>query len=83
MRSRLQAGASLGPQRVFRATSVDANISGSGVGDPYVDPLFVNGRGFNTRIDTNRYRILTFEFGVPDTPRRHSATDRLRASSGG
>ena len=63
------AGASLGPQSVFRATSVDANISGGGVGDPYVDPLFVNGRGFNSKIDTNRYRILTFEFGVPDTPR--------------
>ena len=54
---------------MFRATSVDANISGGGVGDPYVDPLFVNGRGFNSRIDTNRYRILTFEFGVPDKPR--------------
>ena len=63
------AGTSLGVQNVFRATSVAAGVSGGGVGDPYVDPLFVNGRGFNSKIDTNRYRILTFEFGVPNKPR--------------
>jgi hypothetical protein len=63
------AGVSLGVQNVFRATSVDVSVSGGGVGDPYVDPLFVNGRGFNSKIDTNRYRILTFEFGIPDKPR--------------
>lgn len=63
------AGVSLGVQNVFKATSVDVNVSGGGVGDPYVDPLFVTGRGFNSKIDTNRYRILTFEFGVPDKPR--------------
>jgi hypothetical protein len=63
------AGVSLGAQNVFRATSVDIAVSGGGVGDPYVDPLFVNGRGFNSKIDTNRYRILTFEFGIPNKPR--------------
>jgi hypothetical protein len=61
------AGTSLGVQNVFRATSAAA--TGGAVGDPYVDPLFVNGRGFNSKIDTNRYRILTFEFGIPDKPR--------------
>ncbi len=63
------AGVSLGAQRVFRATSVDVSVSGGGVGDPYVDPLFVTARGFNSRIDTNRYRILTFEFGLPNKAR--------------
>ena len=66
------AGVSLGVQRVFRATSVDGasdTTANAADGDPYVDPLFVTGRGFNSKIDTNRYRILTFEFGVPDKPR--------------
>ena len=63
------AGVSLGSPQVFKGTSVSAAASGTPVGDPYVDPLFVTKRGFNNRIDTNRYRILTFEMGIPDHAR--------------
>lgn len=61
------AGVSLGSQQVFKGTSTPA--PGGSVGDPYMDPLFVNGRGFTNKIDTNRYRILTFEFGIPNKAR--------------
>lgn len=65
------AGASLGTQTVFYGTSVDgrSDTSATDIGDPYVDPLFTTKRGFNGRIDTNRYRILTLEMGIPNSPR--------------
>jgi hypothetical protein len=62
------AGVSLGSTRVFRGASVPA--PGSIDGDPHIAPLYwVTGRGFNNRIDTNRYRILTVDLGIPDKPR--------------
>ena len=63
------AGTSLGTQQVFLGTSASAASTGSIVGDPYVDPLFVTKRGFNTHIDTTRYRILTLEMGIPNLAR--------------
>lgn len=65
------AGAALGTLAVFQGTSVSAAASGSIVGDPYVDPLFggFGSRGFNNRIDTSRYRILTVEYGIPNLAR--------------
>lgn len=61
------AGVPLGSQQVFRGTSTPA--AGGLVGDPYLAPLWVTQRGFTQHIDTTRYRILTFEFGIPDKPR--------------
>jgi hypothetical protein len=64
------AGAPLGNTRVLNATSTAAP-SGS-VGDPQVALLWEGGANNGARIDPNRYRILTVEFGMPDQARHLS-----------
>ena len=53
-----EAGNSLGSVRVYSGTT-----SGT-FNDPEIFPLFWNGRGANTHIDTSRYRILTLKWGI-------------------
>ena len=58
-------GANLGSTRVLLGTSAPAQPGL--VGDPILAMLWMSGPG--VRIDPNRYRILTVEFGIPDKPR--------------
>jgi len=58
-------GANLGSTRVLLGTSTQAQ--GGLVGDPVLALLWMSGPG--VRIDPNRYRILTVEFGIPNKPR--------------
>jgi hypothetical protein len=57
-----EQGNSLGGVRVLQGTSIASPAAGHG--DPYVYPLWFFTRGYNTSIDTSRYRILTLEMGV-------------------
>ena len=62
-------GSALPNQRVFLGTSTAASGGCAAVGDPMMTLLDQNKRGKNTLIDTNRYRLLTVEFGIPNAPR--------------
>lgn len=62
-------GTSIGGQRVYRATSSQVSSTCGSVGDPQVEALHNNARGFTKQIDPNRYRIFTVEFGVPNRAR--------------
>jgi hypothetical protein len=64
-----EAGVNLGPQTVYQGTSAPGTSASGGVGDPFLYPLFWNGRGKITQIDPSRYRILTIEAGIPNQPR--------------
>ncbi len=65
------AGASLGAQPVYTANSVAT----TGIGDPYlrafcgINLVCTNRRGQTNRIDTRKYRILTFEMGLQNKAR--------------
>ena len=61
-------GSSLPNQRVFQATSVAQGACPSD-GDPVLVPLDFSKRGTNFLINTDRYRLLTVEFGIPMRPR--------------
>ena len=61
-------GTSIAGQRVYRATSSNVGSCGA-VGDPQLEVLHNNARGFSKQIDANRYRIFTVEFGVPNRAR--------------
>jgi hypothetical protein len=56
--ARDEAGNSLGSVRVLNGTT-SGNVS-----DPEIFPLYSTMRGASTRIDTNRYRILTLKWGL-------------------
>jgi hypothetical protein len=56
-----EAGQSLGSVGVLQATSTAA----AGVGDPALYWMWSTLRGQNYRIDTDRYRVLTFELNLP------------------
>lgn len=58
------SGLSLGSIPAFSATSTSAVELSGNVGDPLVYPFYLNRRGTWFRIDTDRYRLLTFDFGV-------------------
>lgn len=58
------SGLSLGNLPVYSATSLAAVQLSGNVGDPLVYPLYLSSRGRWNRIDTDRYRLLTFDFGV-------------------
>jgi len=60
------SGVSLGNLQAYSATSLPATEEVGNVGDPLVYPLYLAGssRGAWNRIDTDRYRLLTFDFGV-------------------
>ena len=53
-----EAGNSLGSVRVY------SGVTSSNFADPEIFPLFWNGRGATTHIDTNRYRILSLKWGL-------------------
>ena len=55
-----EAGQSLGSVGVLQGTSTPATI-----GDPAVYWMWSTKRGQNYRIDADRYRVLTFELGLP------------------
>lgn len=55
-----EAGASLGSLSVIQGTSAAA-----AVGDPIIYWLLSAERGWNNRIDADRYRILTFDLNLP------------------
>ena len=59
-------GSALPNTRVFSATSVAAP---GPAGDPILALLWEGGPNAAARIDPNRYRILTVEFGLPNRPR--------------
>jgi hypothetical protein len=54
--ARDEAGNSLGSVRVFNGMTTN--------NDPEIFPLYSTMRGKTTRIDTNRYRILTLKWGI-------------------
>lgn len=62
-----EAGPSLGSVRVLQATSLPA--SAGSVGDPWLGLLWMGTRGRINRIDPDKYRIFTVEFGVPNKAR--------------
>ena len=53
-----EAGNSLGSVRTYFGTTA------SNFADPQIFPLFWNGRGATTHIDTSRYRILSLKWGL-------------------
>ena len=62
-------GTALPAQQVFLGTSTAAAGGCAAVGDPVMVMLDFAKRGRNVLIDTNRYRLLTVEFGIPNAPR--------------
>jgi hypothetical protein len=58
------SGVSLGNVQAYSATSTPAVELSGNVGDPLIYPFYLNGRGAWNRIDTDRYRLLTFDIGV-------------------
>ena len=58
------AGSALPNTRVYAATS-EVPPQGQ-VGDPQLAMLWEGGANNGARIDPNRYRILTVEFGLPN-----------------
>jgi hypothetical protein len=56
-----EAGESLGSVRVLNGV----NLPAVPVGDPTVFFLWTTARGEDNKIDTNRYRILTFDLNLP------------------
>jgi hypothetical protein len=62
-------GSALPNQRVFQGTSVAAAGGCQAIGDPVMVMLDFAKRGKTVLIDTNRYRLLTVEFGIPNAPR--------------
>lgn len=56
------SGVSMGNVQAFSATSTPA-VAGN-VGDPLVYPFYLTGRGSWNRIDTDRYRLLTWDYGI-------------------
>ncbi|HYT68388.1 MAG TPA: hypothetical protein VEL51_18325 [Vicinamibacterales bacterium] len=63
------AGTSLGTLPVYFGTSNVGTSASGNVGDPFLFPLFWDGRGKLTQIDPARYRILTVEAGLPNLNR--------------
>jgi hypothetical protein len=65
------AGVPLGNVTGFVGASTPGITGGDcgSVGDPVIYPLNALHRGANQRIDTSRYRILTANVGIPNTPR--------------
>jgi hypothetical protein len=53
-----EAGNSLGSVRVY------SGVTSGTFADPEIFPLFWNGRGATTHIDTSRYRILSLKWGI-------------------
>jgi hypothetical protein len=62
-----QGGVDLTSQTVLTGTSIAG--PGAGFGDPQLGLLWNPGRGATTRIDPNKYRILTLEMGVQNLAR--------------
>ncbi len=62
-----QAGIDLGLRTVLTGTSIAGPEAGAG--DPHFGLLWNPGRGATTRIDPNKYRILTVEMGVQNFAR--------------
>jgi hypothetical protein len=54
-----EAGNPFSNVRVYSGTTASSNYA-----DPEVFPLFWNGRGATTHIDTSRYRILSIKWGI-------------------
>lgn len=66
----LPDGSTLSNQRVFQGTSTAApGGCAAAAGDPQLTLLSQLKRGKDKVIDTNRYRLLTVEFGIPNAPR--------------
>ena len=61
------AGIDLGPRTVLTGTSIAGPAPG--YGDPQLGLLWNPGRGASTRIDPNKYRILTLDMGVQNLAR--------------
>jgi hypothetical protein len=70
-------GTSLGEAPLIFGSSAPAAPETPTVGDPHLYMLYSIGRGRNTRVDTTRYRLLTFDFGV-DRARDLAAGSVLR-----
>lgn len=66
IQAQTEAGTSLGVINVLAGTSAPADQT-TVVGDPHIYPLWSTQRGATQRIDTSRYRILTFEMSVART----------------
>ncbi len=62
-------GSALPNQRVFLGTSAFASGGCQAIGDPAMVMMDFSKRGKNVVIDTNRYRLMTVEFGIPNAPR--------------
>lgn len=57
-------GVSMGNIRAYTAASLQASPAVGNVGDPLIYPFFLTSRGRWNRIDTDRYRLLTWDFGI-------------------
>ena len=62
-------GAAVPNTRVFLGTSAPGAIPCPLDGDPQLTLLSNTKRGASRAIDTDRYRLLTLEFGIPNAPR--------------
>lgn len=58
------SGVSMGTVSAYTAASLPASAEVGNVGDPLLYPFYLAGRGKWSRIDTNKYRLLTFDVGV-------------------
>ena len=66
----LPDGTAVPNQRVFQGTSTMApGGCAAAAGDPQMTMLSQLKRGRDKLIDTDRYRLLTVEFGIPNAPR--------------
>jgi hypothetical protein len=64
-----EAGTVVSPQNVYTGISSPGGPQSGGFGDPQLYMLFWDFKGKTTRIDPNRYRIFTADFGIPNLPR--------------